>query len=169
MIDDRLGDSKGAILEHPVFHEVSMNPDQIPRVTDLASIDESGEFRDPIASLDEGKKYRGNWIAAARPVLTDSDYTSCGKASEKIPNKFESNLFVLVAENYDSVITPVAKLSNSLFWLAVYATVFFVFVALAMWILVIRMLRESNSPLARNFAAAGDSTYRSGVSDTSGK
>ena len=91
------------------------------------------------------------------------------KSCPRIKNHQESNLFVLVAENYDSVITPVAKLSNSLFWLAVYATVFFVFVALAMWILVIRMLRESNSPLARNFAAAGDSTYRSGVSDTSGK
>ncbi|MEM9412731.1 MAG: protein kinase, partial [Planctomycetota bacterium] len=169
LIDGRSGDSTGAILEHPVFHEVTINPEQIPSVDNLALIQESGRFEDPIAKLPIGDVYQKNWIAAVRPVLTNADYVNEKVGKPNSQNKFATDLHVLVAEDYDSVITPVAELSTSLIWLAIYATVLFVVVALVMWLLVIRMFKDTNSRLVRNFAAAGDSTYRTDLTKKSSR
>ena len=53
-------------------------------------------------------------------------------------------------------------LSSRMFWLAIYAPLFFVIIALLMWLFVLRMLRESNNRLGRSFSG-GDSTFRSAV------
>lgn len=168
LIDGRPGDNHGAILEHPFFDMIETNPADIPKVEDIDSIRTSGKFFDPIAKLPEGNTFDKDWIAALEPVMTNSDYlTIVEKQQPKEQQNVESGLFVLVAEDFNSVITPVFELSSRLFWLAIFAILFFLTIALAMWFIVFGMLKESSRRLARSFATSGDSTFRSN-SGTSG-
>ena len=161
LIDGRSGDNRGAILEHPVFKELETNPTEIPKVEDVDAIRKSGRFIDPIAKLPQGKLYDRDCIAALESVMTNSDYVTINDKQEPpAAERVDSGLFVLVAEDYDSVIAPVDDLSSRLFWLAIFAILFFLTIALAMWIVVFGMLKESTKRLSRSFAAAGDSTFR---------
>ena len=160
LIDGRPGDNTGAILEHPAFETIDNNPATIPKVTDIATIRDSQRFRDPIADLPECGRFDRNWIAALASVLINQNYLAApGQADQSQIDK--SGLYVLVAEDYDKVVEPVSKLGSKLIWLAIYATLFFLIVAISMWILVVRMMRESSRRLARSFTAAGDSSLRS--------
>ena len=164
LIDGRPGDNHGAILEHPVFKQLETNPAKIPRVEDIDAIRTSGKFDDPIAKLPEGKTYDKEWIAQMESVITNSDYVTINdKNAPQEEERVESGLYVLVAEDYNTVIDPVLELSSRLFWLAVFAVLFFLTIALAMWGIVFGMLKESNKRLARSFASSGDSTFRTNL------
>ena len=105
--------------------------------------------------------YGRNWIASKQPVASPrfaSDQTGHGSNVSGEQNG-KSGLYVIVAEDYDFVLQPVDELSSTLFWLAIYASLFFVVIALLMWLFVLRMLRETNNRLMRSFSAA-DSTFR---------
>jgi hypothetical protein len=130
---------------------------------------DSNRFTDPIADLPEGESYDRDLIAAVVPVLSprfakksDPDSQTDSPADNE---SGDSGLFVLVAEDYGEVIAPVKELSARLFWLAIYATIFFLVVALAMWLLVFRMLKDSHRRLVRTFSTSGDSTSQ-GNSDS---
>ncbi len=162
LIDGRKGDNQGAILEHPIFHVTSTNPKDIPRVMDFPEIQKTERFEDPVAKLPGGDAWDREWLAAIRPVIAQGD--SYGHHETTLagidPNENHTGLYVLVAEDYGEIAQPVFDLGQNLIWLAIYATVFFLTVALAMWLLVFRMLKMSNANLARSFNLSSDSTYR---------
>ena len=123
-------------------------------------------FEDPVSELPEGAAWLGNWLPFVQEVASPrlSTVSSDQEAAENRKPGGGSGLYVVVAENYGKVLEPVERLSSRLFWLAIYATLFFVVVALLMWLMVLRMLRESNNRLIRSFTG-GDSTIR-GTSDS---
>ncbi len=151
LIDGRPGENTGAILEHPFFHQNEINPKTIPRVPDIEEIASTRRFLDPISLLAEGQNYAREWIAALHAVEFDSDESSKAEKND--------SLYVLVAEDSKAVFEPVTNLGNQLFWLAIYASAFFVVVALTMWLMVLRMFKESGNRLARSFASTSDSSF----------
>lgn len=159
LIDGRPGDNTGAILEHPAFDDIETNPEEIPKVTNFAQIEDSKRFRDPIAELPRCERFNKNWIAALGPVMINQNYLAAPGQDDQSQID-ESGLFVLVAEDYDKVVEPVSRLGARLILLAVYAAFFFLIVATCMWLLVVRMMRDSSKRLARSFTAAGDSSLR---------
>ena len=163
LIDGREGDNTGAILEHPFFHEVATNPKDIPRVNNFPEIQKTGRFEDPLGKLPGGEQYKKHWLAAIEPVISKGDaYGDHTEASAEIDAEEKpTGLFVLVAEDYAEIAEPVSQLGNNLIWLAIYATIFFLTIALAMWLLVFRMLKMSNANLARSFNLATDTSFRS--------
>ncbi len=165
--------TSGVILEHPVFNELVSNAKEVPKkVIDLkamlnsqpANLDRN-HFDDPIAELPEGQSYDKDLIAAIVPVVSPRFSKTSTKESQTLDDSGDSGLFVLVAEDYGEVIDPVERLSARLFWLAIYASIFFLVVALAMWLLVFRMLKDSHGRLVRTFSTSGDSTSQ-GNSDS---
>ena len=164
LIDNRPGDNTGAILEHPVFDELETKPTDIPKVKDFAQIEASKRFIDPTAELPEGASRKGEWIAALKPVMTKNPNYVANVDGDASPDnseqaEIESGLHVLVVENYEAVTKPVFELGNRLFWLAIYATIFFLTVAFSMWIVVFRMLKDSNNRLVRSFSGSSDSSF----------
>ncbi len=170
LIDGRPGDNRGAILEHPFFHEMVRNPANIPRVSDIDEIKKTNTFDDPIAILPEGKLYDRDCIASLESVATNLEYITVGsnanEEDEATDVEVESGLYVLVAEDRASVIEPVNELSSRLFLLAMFAILFFLTIAVGMWIVVFGMLKESQGRLSRSFAGSGDSSLRTSA-DTS--
>ena len=166
LIDGREGLDQGIILEHPVFDRMIEESKKIPRIqVDVSRLQttDNKEFSDPVCEIPEGATYDKNWIASLQPVASPqllSDKSSDANDPPKAIADKGSGLFVVVVEDYGLVLKPVNRLSSRLFWLAIYATLFFLVVALLMWLLVLRMLRESNSRLIRSFSG-GDSSFRS--------
>jgi hypothetical protein len=147
---------------------------------DIAEVQSTERFDDPIVATEFGADYEREWIAAIEPVMRsefrtqepagqpdkqDSDTPSAvvTKKANETPNsqngdRIETGLYVLAAEDYQAAIRPVRELGDRLVQLAVLAVIFFLSVAVAMWLLVMRMLRESRQ--SRVFAPSGDSSMR---------
>ena len=163
LVDCREGYSNGIVLEHPVFTTMVKESKKVPRIeVDLELIEKSDKkFEDPVSRIPEGSGYNRNWIASVQPVaLRRFDGIKSDDENVSASSRKSSGLYVVVAEDYGDVLEPVDELSSRLFWLAIYATLFFLVVALLMWLLVLRMLRESNNRLIRSFSAS-DSSFRS--------
>ena len=164
LVDGREGLSNGIILEHPVFTRLTREAKKVPRVeVDLEKVGQSDRFVDPMSELPEAASYGDDSIASIQPVASPRFALPPRSNSAETANsntKGSSGLFVIVAEDYDDVISPVEQLSSRLFWLAIYATLFFLVIALMLWLFVLRMLREANSRLIRSFSP-GESSFRS--------
>ena len=167
LVDGREQMDKGIVLEHPLFHDFIKDSKKVPRIeVNLKEVESTEMFEDPVSELPEGAAWLGNWLPFVQEVASPrlSTVSSDQEAAENRNPGGGSGLYVVVAENYGKVLEPVERLSSRLFWLAIYATLFFVVVALLMWLMVLRMLRESNNRLIRSFTG-GDSTIR-GTSDS---
>ena len=182
LIDDRPGENKGTILEHPLFDQFRRRQEQIPDsltkcVVELAAV-EAPTFFDPIGKDDAGKDYAQPTLAAHAPVqvksLEDADRLpgqtpdaegangGSADATGQAPNvsevRRETGLHVVVVEDLDSIIAPARDLGKRLGRLAALAGVFFLMVATLMWVLVARMLRDSKRRLERTFSPGSESS-----------
>ncbi len=168
LIDDRSGYAKkGIVLEHPAFDQYIKNEIQVPLVTvDLENVRNKRRFKDPLGDLTLGTHYQRLWIASVLPVTsadssentpngTESQNNSTKEAKQSSVNP--TGLYVLAAEDYQSSIDSVRELSNRLVRLAIAAAVFFLIVATAMWLLVLRTFRESRLRLAGGFTPSSES------------
>ena len=120
LVDDRPGDNRGVILEHPLFHEIgdgeSSNrlPDTLTQTkVDLAGVKETATSKDPIGESEQGEKYDSEYIAAVVPVALSSRSTASDGAGKVEDDKL-SGLVVLAFEDYGSVVDPSRKLSRGL-------------------------------------------------------
>ena len=168
LVDGREGLSNGIVLEHPVFTRLTRETKKVPRIeVDLEKVGQTDRFVDPMSELPEAATYGGDSIASIQPVASPrfANPVQSGTGTDSGDAKGSSGLFVIVAEDYNDVIRPVEQLSSRLFWLAIYATLFFLVVALMLWLFVLRMLREANSRLIRSFAPSDMSFRNSADSD----
>jgi serine/threonine protein kinase len=179
LVDSRDGEFTGAILEHPLFKAILRQGDRIPdeltetRVIDVEKAKEWIEFRDPIgaSATDEASPqaaYDRQGLAAWAPVTVnamlmaearqlavgtyDKNTTTRDSLAE---SRIETGLHVVAVEDKNYVIEPAHALGRTLGRLSLLALLFLSLVALGMWLLVNRMLKESRERMSRAFSPSG--------------
>ncbi|QEG22725.1 serine/threonine protein kinase [Mariniblastus fucicola] len=145
------GKPVGIILEHPLFVNARRQsagqrlPDELTDVqVDLQQLVDSYTSSDPFSETESGQKndYDREFIVASSDV---------SKVQLGSPNDVgvtgRDGIFVVALEDYESVMRPSRKLSERLGRLAIMAFLILLSVAIAMWLLVNRMFRESRRRL----------------------
>jgi hypothetical protein len=127
----------------------------VPRQTvDLDLFSGSGNviLQDAIGKLEGAELYDRDAIATITPVTiakVDSNPSTMDRQ--------QSGLYVLAVEDYRSVLEPADQLSQRLTRLGLMASLFLLAFATAMWLLVMRMIRESRLRLTRSFSPSAES------------
>ncbi len=185
MVDNRPGETKGTVLEHPLFDEILKDlvrgviPESLTRcVVDVDSIPDqqtiederaaadNTRFIDPVGADPAGAAFNQEAIASKAPV-TMRDYEPASAASQPGTQlRSETGLYVVVVQNYQSVTEPAQRLGRRLGRLALLASLFLLLVALGMWLLVARMLRESRQRLSRSFAPSAHTSPTANMETT---
>jgi hypothetical protein len=154
LIDDRDGERKGTVLQHPVFK--AKPPARDYRVTETQLTRIRGEpeykYRDPLAEAPGGDKYAGNWIAATEPVRLPGRGQTAGDEADS------TDLLVLVQVGSDTATAPVAKLGNRLALVGMMALAVVILVIVALWLVVLRILGVSARTRPRENPAESDPT-----------
>ncbi len=154
MYDTRPGKNFGIILEHPLF---KVSPDSndvsIGRLitTRIEPEDfETHPFYDPAGESSASAIYSGPKVAAHAPIEFAREESSPALRQD-------SGLSIAVLEDYASVIRPSHELGGRLFRMALIASAFVLSLALAMWLLVTRMLKRSRLQSVRAFSGLDES------------
>lgn len=170
MIDGREGIHQGIVLEHPLFNkllkvdgEKRLDPSLTHCQVDmdqvhLGKIDESdlsNRFQDPIGDQELGEAYRSERIAAGTEI-TYSDFNMVDK--DGTPKTFQTGLYVIAVEDYETIIGPAKKLGRQLAWLGSIASTLLLMVALGLWFLVLKSTRDSRQRLARVFTPSSETS-----------
>lgn len=154
LIDNREGERKGTILQHPVFK--AEPPAQDYEVTDrqLARIRSEPEYKyqDPLAKTPGGDEYAGNWIAATEPVRLPGRGQAVGGGDNS------TDLLVLVQVGADTATAPVDKLGHRLALVGMMALAVVVLVIVALWLVVLRILGVSARTLPREILSGSEPT-----------
>ena len=158
LVDGREGDNRGVILEHPLFTQFREKQEPLPKTwknyrVELDAVGGAAPFADPLSAEEVGKKYDRNWIAAKSPVMF-RNRTSDGR-TERLP----SGLVVMTLEDANSVLSPVRELGSQLIRIALAALSVVIVVAICLWYLVIRSVRESRDRVSRAFRSATESSF----------
>lgn len=155
LVDAREGKNFGTILEHPFLSQTidagQLVPDSVfqVRVAEEILQQPHGLFLDPLGQKPSAQEppisaqYQGQWIAGTSPVT--SHFGDFGKENQR-----RTGLVVIAAENYQAVLLPSEKLSQSLVRLATWSllTTFTVFIALAWFAL--RTIRQAGGRFLLN-------------------
>jgi serine/threonine protein kinase len=152
VVETRPGETQGTLIQHPLYQQmrgqlsIQEFSEFLKRCAEQKANlpSEPGEldafYSDPLGKLPEGKAYNRQWIACAEPVLRKRD-----EGSQEEP----SGLVVIVQEDYQSGLEAVNRLGSRLLWGAAIAILFAGGAIVALWLLVLRMLREPKSrPIA---------------------
>ncbi|HCK72455.1 MAG TPA: serine/threonine protein kinase [Planctomycetaceae bacterium] len=115
-VDDRDGQRRGMILQHPIMDEsaeaaaqlgqqgIKLSSDQLD---DLQTVAGRLNYLDPVHEIQSGDEYAGRWIAVPENVRLPTPINS-EQASE------ESELIILVQERYEAATAPVRALALQL-------------------------------------------------------
>ena len=135
LVDAREGQSKGRILQHPLFDKLLEEQGELPdRFNDyqvkpeflLAGHDAGASFTnyvDPVADDPTGNDYAGTWLASESPVTVRDQ---------------PSGLFVLVQEKHDYAIKPtLQQLTGSLLTIGEIALAGMAVVLIVLWGIVV--------------------------------
>jgi hypothetical protein len=167
---------EGAILDHPIYHEIEKEsgqkgiPDSLAKIRvdlDLAGSTERAEtfkpFFDPICKTDLGQKnYSLPSIVSTIPVkLAHSKFgngtTQNNDGDDSLvsdPDKqVQTGLYVLVLQDFEDVLTDVRALERELGWLATLASIALLLVLASLGFFVNRLLKQSKTRLTRSFGA----------------
>ena len=160
LVDDRArefeADKPGIILEHPLFNEARRQhknerlPEELAEVTiEMDNTQDVG--LDPLGATSIGKTYRRNFIIAKAAVKKKHELSL---KADSLAETGRSGIFVVAFEDYDSVLQPSRDLGDRLGRLAMLAFLILLSLAVGMWMLVRRIIRESRRRLVN--APAGD-------------
>ncbi len=168
LVDDRPGENRGVILEHPLFNQLRKDnpadrlPDDLTNITlDVGVVDGQRNVPDPVGGTELGENYDREYIVASIPVAFSSHSVQLEKDSRPENASTQSGLHVLAFEDYQAVVDPSRKLSAGLSRLAMWAILILASVAFAMWFLVARLFREANRKLFATASGGGAATSRS--------
>jgi hypothetical protein len=161
-----LGTREGTILQHPFFNRTSVAKENPPDQNIQFQIDDSMldklkeeegtvEYVDPVSKHERGQDYLGKWIAAM--VRVDISR----RVSDSHERKQSTNLWVLVQEREDSIISPVEAMGEKLFREGIIALLSLIAVISMLWIVVLWIMR-----LPDGFAAVVRS--RTGTTELTG-
>jgi hypothetical protein len=142
LIDNRPGDRRGIVLQHPLFQvrapadDFRVAPAQLDRIRTEPVFD----FRDPVAAAPGGEIYRGDWIAATVPVsLPHRNQRANG-------GRHDTDLLVLVQISASAATAPVQELGRRLAFDALTALGVVVLVVVVLWAIVFRISGEHGGP-----------------------
>jgi hypothetical protein len=156
LIDDRLGERRGTILQHPLFEVTPPARDfQVP--ADLLEEVRKGpayDYEDPVAEGPGGKHYAGYWIAATEPVRLPGH--NHGQAHDNGHNS--TRLLVLVQRSAAVAAAPVHQLGRRLAMEGVTALIVVVVVVIALWLIVFRISGGKTWARSWRRSAKSDST-----------
>ncbi len=132
LIDNRPGERRGTILQHPLFRRNPPAEDFKVSDKQLAGIGKESlySYRDPVAKAPGGKAYAGRWIAATQSV----DLPKRGAA---VTGNGRTDLLVLVQVHADIATAPVVQLGRRLTFEGLVALTLIVTAVAAMWLIVI--------------------------------
>ncbi len=154
LVDDRHGDQRGTVLQHPLFR--SQRPQTDYRVPE-AELDRIGaqtvfDYRDPLARAPGGEAYTGDWIVATESVDLPGRHPPA-----QTTNK--THLLVLVQVPAETTTLPIRQLAQRLTLDAARALIAIVVVILALWYIVFRISRRK--PPFGTFEPGQDTTSHS--------
>jgi hypothetical protein len=136
LVDNRLGDHQGVILQHPLFDKMqAASQDQkLPGRFQLYQVgandlpnrpDREEDYHDPLAIDDEGGYYNQQWLAEMQSIQV---------------RKQDTGWIVIVQESYESAIgTTLKRLTRDLIRSGAIALCLIAFVMAAMWGMAKRM------------------------------
>ncbi|MEM7457805.1 MAG: hypothetical protein AAF456_26020 [Planctomycetota bacterium] len=171
LIDGREGPDRGVILEHPLYQDIMKRNLEVPIRTvnlshDVEFPEVASPFLDPVADIEGGEDYGEPHLAAiaavrvkdleSRKLLPEIDPEE--REEVELAFKHDTGLFVIAAESQEDVVAPAYALGRTLGWISLGALALLLAVAVTMWILVNRMMRESRERLARAFAPSNESS-----------
>ncbi len=119
LVDGRAGDSRGVILQHPLFIRLLAEQGRLNADFSIApeyrvaldGWDEKRLYEDPLGRHPQGQAYRRHWIAAQRRVLLGRGDATAG---DRNTPPLDTGLVVIVQEDYDLAAAPVYSLARSL-------------------------------------------------------
>ncbi|MDG2381712.1 MAG: serine/threonine protein kinase [Pirellulaceae bacterium] len=154
LVDGREGNSKGVILQHPLFTEIlarnetldtEFSTNEAYRIP-LDALDDSNIYRDVLGQHREGANFDQDWIVAKREVQLDPNALNTTGS----PIDTDTGLVVIVQENYQNATQPINQLGHSLLVSGLLALGVVVLVVFIIWFLVARALRDPNENVRRN-------------------
>jgi len=113
LVDDREGEYRGAILQHPLFDTLLDKGKDLPSLKEYSvdlgdprdgSVRPLTRYEDPLGQHPDGGMYDRRWIAAKSAVSLRRDNLDS-----------DSGLVVVVQEDYNAAIAPVYQLGERLF------------------------------------------------------
>jgi hypothetical protein len=139
LVDGRLGDHTGMILQHPLFDEILESQPRLPKhfteprfhvpLDELNPADGTKTFQDPLGQDPAGRKYRKEWVAAKMPVYLI-------RRQDGHAESVDTGLVVLVQEDYQASLDPVQSLGRRLLREGLAALVGVVCVVFVLWSVV---------------------------------
>jgi serine/threonine protein kinase len=137
LIDDRPGERRGTILQHPFFEARPPARDfQVPGPL-LEEVRKGPvyHYQDPVAEDPTGRDYAGFWIAATEPVRLPSHSHGLGQNN----GDNGTRLLVLVQRSASTAAAPVQQLGRSLAVEGMTALMVVIGVVIALWLIVFRI------------------------------
>lgn len=134
LVDNREGERKGTILQHPLFQQQAPSQDFRLTASQLAGVAQGFGYRytDPLSAAPGGARYAGQWIAAAEAV----DLPRRGKPPQ---GNGRTDLLVLVQVHVDSATAPVRQLGRRLTIDGLIALTLIVASVAGLWVIVFRL------------------------------
>jgi len=146
LIDGRDGDHRGVILQHPLFDELKQKsrsplPDfsEFRADVDLLKSDSTEPYIDPLSTHELGEAYRRKWVGGVAPVRL---YPGNSTDDNSV---LDTGLLVLVQEDYQLALAPVANLGRRLLMEGMFAVVIVVLVLALLWVFVYQLLKQSKA------------------------
>ncbi|MFM7562682.1 MAG: protein kinase domain-containing protein [Planctomycetota bacterium] len=160
MYDQRPGKNQGLVLEHPLFDAFHDRGEKLPeslascRVDPMALIERP--TGDPVGQIDLGTDYAGRYITG----LSDVEFSDLELHQQNARRK--SGLVVVVFEDYETILEPSHELGRKLLNLGLIAASIALAVAILMWLMAARMLRQTGRRLAKAFGPGDEGTRGTG-------
>ena len=150
LIDNRPGERRGTILQHPLFREHPPARDVKVPEQQLAAVRQGAfhSYQDPLADAPGGATYAGRWIAALESV-------NLPKRGSPIGGNGRTDLLVLVQIHADVATAPVVQLGRRLTFEGLVALTLILTAIVAMWLIVIHILGIPGSRRAGKVLLAG--------------
>ncbi|MFN6110457.1 MAG: protein kinase domain-containing protein [Planctomycetota bacterium] len=166
MYDQRPGRNQGLVLEHPLFDAYQQRGETVPSELNDCRISErlleQLPAQDPLGKSAFGEKYGGRYVTGRADVEFSDLELHADNARRK------SGLAVVVFEDYDEIVRPSHELGSKLLNLGLAAAAIALTVAIGMWLLAARMLRQTGRRLARGDASVDDSVRNSAAAESAG-
>jgi hypothetical protein len=151
LVDDRAGEYRGALLQHPLLERIRKEQGRIPDAFSEYKVTLSEDFedphfryRDPLAEDAAGAEYDRAWIVAAAPVMLPVTRGNGHATAEDAPPK--TGLVVLVQEDAEAAAAPAHQLAQRLAGDALWALGIVGVVIFSLWFFVVRSLSEGKAP-----------------------
>ncbi|PHS19010.1 MAG: protein kinase [Blastopirellula sp.] len=171
LVDGRLGERRGALLQHPLFDEVLKREGSLPdrfgeyrAALDQMTTSQSFEYQDPLGADPLGASFDKDWIAAAQPVMLILEEASV--ITEDIePSKLDTGLVIIVQEDRSEAISPIHDLGNKLVTFGIIALSILVFVVAVLWYFVLKVWKSvpGSTTMSADTSVSADVHYQTTV------